>query len=154
MRILVVSDSHHDPDNFVKAIRSNSSAEVIIHCGDSLFDIEGVAPQFPDKKFITVRGNCDYVSKAPYTETITLEGKKIFITHGHLYDVKSGLSSLISAAREENADIVLFGHTHRVTQLYDDGLYILNPGSLKGLLGSYAVVDITPKGILTNIVEF
>lgn len=153
MRILVVSDSHGDVRNLLETVRCNSSAEVVIHCGDGAQDVSEVAPLFPDKMFITVRGNCDVFSDVPFLENITLEGKKIFITHGNLFNVKSDLYQLSCAAREQNADMVLFGHTHIPTEIYDEGLYILNPGSLRGYGGSYALVDITDKGILTNIVK-
>ena len=37
---------------------------------------------------------------------------------------------------------------------YDDGLYILNPGSCHGYGATYAYIDITSKGdIVTNIVR-
>jgi len=99
---------------------------------------------------IAVRGNCDFCSTSPNVETITLEGKKLFITHGHTYNVKSGLLNLSLAAKESGADLVIFGHTHNPTNLYDDGVYFLNPGSLRGLRGSYALVDVGEKGILIN----
>ena len=34
-----------------------------------------------------------------------------------------------------------------------DGLYIMNPGSLNGSSGTYGTLDITPAGIVTNIVQ-
>ncbi len=153
MRILVVSDTHGDVHSFIQLCRSNSSAEVVIHCGDGAGDVQEVSPLFPSKMFINVRGNCDFCTDAPYAQTITLEGKKLLITHGHLYNVKSDLLPLSLSAREQGADMVLFGHTHQQTEIYSDGLYMLNPGSLKGYKGSYALVDITDKGILINCLQ-
>lgn len=153
MRILVVSDTHGDTRNLIETIRCNSKAEVIIHCGDGADDVSEVKALFSDRMFISVRGNCDLCCDAPYTESITLEGKKLLVTHGHLYSVKYDLYSLACFARQEQADMVLFGHTHVPASVYDDGLYMLNPGSLRGYGGSYALVDITDKGILTNIVK-
>lgn len=150
MRILVVSDTHSDVHSFLHLLRSNSSAEVVIHCGDGADDVQEVSHLFPSKMFINVRGNCDFCTDAPASQLITLEGKKIFITHGHLYNVKNDLLPLALSAREQGADLVIFGHTHVQTQIYDDGLYMLNPGSLKGYKGEYALVDITEKGILIN----
>ena len=73
--------------------------------------------------------------------------------HGHLYDAKSGLYRITSAAREAGADILLFGHTHMPLTLYEDGLYIMNPGSCHGYYASYGIIDITDKGeIVTNTV--
>lgn len=150
MRILVVSDTHGDVHGLIHLLRSNSAAEVVIHCGDGAQDVQEVRSLFPAKMFINVRGNCDFCCDVPYAQNITLEGKKIFITHGHLYNVKCDLYPLSLAAREMEADLVIFGHTHVPVQIYDDGLYMLNPGSLKGYKGTYALVDITDKGILIN----
>ena len=62
--------------------------------------------------------------------------------------------NMIYAAREEKANILLFGHTHQAMTDYDDGLYIMNPGSCSGYYATYGVIDITPKGdIVTNIVR-
>ena len=150
MRILVVSDTHGDVHSLLELLRTNSTAQVVIHCGDGASDVQEVAHLFPSKMFISVRGNCDFCTDVPYAESITLEGKKIFVTHGHLYNVKSDLYALSLSALEQGADMVLFGHTHVQTEIYDDGLYMLNPGSLKGWGGTYALVDINDKGILIN----
>ena len=83
----------------------------------------------------------------------TARGKRFFFTHGHLYDAKLGLYRLVCAARERKADLLLFGHTHQPLTDYDDGLYILNPGSLSGSGGTYGTVDITPAGVVLNIVR-
>ena len=66
---------------------------------------------------------------------------------------RQGLYNVCCAAREKKADIVLFGHTHQALAEYDDGLYILNPGSLHGSMGTYGIIDITKAGIVTNIVR-
>lgn len=36
---------------------------------------------------------------------------------------------------------------------YDDGLYVMNPGSLRGAYATYGILDITEAGIVTNIVK-
>jgi predicted phosphodiesterase len=59
----------------------------------------------------------------------------------------------VCAAREQNADVVVFGHTHNALTEYDEGLYIMNPGHCSGYDATYGYIDITEKGeILTNIV--
>lgn len=153
MRILVVSDTHGDTFTLKKAVLSQPSAEVIIHCGDGEDQSNWLKENFPEKMVIAVKGNCDWCSNLPATEEITLEGKKIFITHGHLYNVKYTLTNLYFTAKEKNADIVCFGHTHNAISEYSDGLYILNPGSCHGYDASYAYIDITPQGIITNIIK-
>ncbi len=153
MRILVVSDTHGDFYSFKKALQEQRNADVVIHCGDNTGELEEIKMYHSDKAFFAVKGNCDLGSTLPLTETVVLEGKKIFITHGHVYNAKMTLYNLCCAAREEKADIVVFGHTHNALYEYDDGLHILNPGSLHGYGASYAYIDITDKGIVTNIVK-
>lgn len=153
MRILVVSDTHGNFRNFKKAIDDHRGADVIIHCGDSRGELEEMKMCYNDKAFIAVRGNCDLGSTLPLEEIRIFENKKLFITHGHLYNVKMALYPICCKAREENADIVIFGHTHNALCEYDDGLYILNPGSLGSYGASYAIIDITQQGIMTNIVK-
>ena len=53
----------------------------------------------------------------------------------------------------KKGDILLHGHTHIPETVYRDGLYIMNPGSLRGSYGSYGIIDITPQGIVTNIID-
>ena len=153
MRILVVSDTHGDFYSLKKAIDEQKQAEVVIHCGDSRDELDEIKMMYPDKAFYCVKGNCDLGSTLPTVETVTLEGKKFFITHGRMHNVKLSPYPLCCAAREENADIVLFGHTHNALSEYDDGLYILNPGSLNGYFASYGYIDITDSGVVTNIVK-
>ena len=58
-------------------------------------------------------------------------GRKVFLTHGHLYGVKTNLNELEKKAREENADICIFGHTHREYLVEKDGTVYVNPGALQ-----------------------
>lgn len=153
MRILVVSDTHGDFYSFKKAVEAQRAADVIIHCGDSRNELDEIKLLYPEKVVIAVKGNCDFASSLPLTEERVFENKKLFITHGHAYNVKMTMYNLCCAAREHKADIVIFGHTHNAIAEYDDGLYILNPGSLNGYNASYAYIDITDKGIVTNIIK-
>lgn len=151
MKILVMSDSHGDYFNMRKVLMSHSDVELVFFCGDGEEEILKARLEFPEKMFIAVRGNCDWGSQFQVTEFFSVEGKKIMVTHGHKYYVKSGYSELIESARENNCDIVLFGHTHNPYTNYDNGLYILNPGSAHGYGATFGLIDITPKGILTNV---
>lgn len=153
MRILVVSDTHGDSRSLHKALLAQPSADVVIHLGDGADDVTAVKYDFPNKMFVQVKGNCDFGSSLPLTEILTLEGKKIFSTHGHAYDVKWEQDKIISAAQNNNADILLFGHTHIPTSTFFNGLHILNPGSLKGFGGTYGYIDISHQGVFTNIVK-
>ena len=154
MRILVLSDIHGDLHSAMRAVKAQPNAEAIIFCGDGAQQFQSIKETYTEKTVVGVRGNCDWTSTLPVTETITLGGKTLFITHGHMYQAKFTTYNLVCAAREAKADILLFGHTHCAMNEYDDGLYIMNPGSCNGYGASYGYIDITDRGdIVTNIVR-
>lgn len=156
MRILVISDSHKRTDIIDKILSAQSDVKHIFFLGDNVEDIEDFEFIYPDRIFHKVCGNCDYFSAVPSVGLEVLDGVRIFYTHGHTYNVKSGVDKLLQAARDNNYNIVLYGHTHIAKTLYADGIHIVNPGScLSPREGkpSYAVIDITDKGIMPIIIE-
>lgn len=153
MRILVVSDTHGDADALRRAILAQPKAETVIHLGDGEEETDRIRGLFPEKEFLQVCGNCDWGSTLPAEGLAEFGGKTIFYTHGNIYNVKYGTDNFISAARERKADIALFGHTHVPVTEYEGGLYVMNPGSLRGSAGTYGVVDITRQGIVLNLMK-
>ncbi len=153
MRILVVSDTHNDYYTLNQVIKSQTKAEIVIHLGDGEEDIERIRHLYDKKMIVSIRGNCDWGSNKPYIEELNVEGKKIFATHGHLYSVKVDYDNIINEARKKCADILLFGHTHIAYCDYIDGLYIMNPGALRGYNASYGIIDICNNNIITNLVK-
>lgn len=156
MRIAVISDSHGHGEIVDRIIRREQGAEVIIFLGDVTTDIEDFTYEYSDKKFYIVSGNCDRLSNYPYSLVARLKGINIFITHGHTLSVKSGTSALEKVARQSDCRIALYGHTHIPNIKYDDGLYIVNPGSCARSRdggNSYAVIDIRENGILPAIIR-
>jgi putative phosphoesterase len=127
-KILVVSDSHGMTKE-LGALKERHQHEVdlMIHCGDSqlMADDNGMAG------FAAVRGNCDYDSRYPAERLEEIAGKKVFVTHGHKYSVKTSLMSLYYRAKEVQADIVCFGHSHVLGAEMIDGILFLNPGSIR-----------------------
>ncbi len=145
MRVLVMSDSHGDVFNASLAVEQQPQAKYVFHLGDGEHDIDNLIAVYKRKEFIRVRGNCDFLSDLNADVLVEIEGKRIFATHGYAQYVKQGLTSLYFAAREKNADIALFGHTHSpMTDIYN-GLTVFNPGSIRD--GNYGVLEITSEGI-------
>lgn len=152
MRLLVASDSHKRYNNLLRAVEEQSGADYIIFLGDGEDDIDKIQIRFPDRKIIKVRGNCDWGSLLPDKALEILGGKRVYCTHGAVERVKSGTGELISRAKRDNADIVLYGHTHRPVTDYVEGMHIMNPGSIAD--GRYGFVDITDKGVICVLREF
>lgn len=143
MRILVISDSHGDSLGIRKAVEQQPSAELVVFLGDGErdFDLCHI-----EKPCIKVRGNCDWGSQLPAFVVTEEKGYTIYCTHGYAENVKYGDDILKMRARDCGAHIALYGHTHNPVTYYEDGLWIVNPGSLRD--GSYAVVDITKSGVI------
>lgn len=152
MKLLVFSDSHGNPSWMQEMIARQRTADAVIFLGDGARDVECMQGFYPEKAFYSVRGNCDFGSILPDDLVLDLGGAQIFCTHGHNYGVKMGFYRVVCAARAKKADLLLFGHTHQPMEQYDEGLYILNPGSASGYGASCGLVDISEAGILTNII--
>ena len=155
MRIVVMSDSHGNLLNLEKIVRAQPTAEWFLFLGDGEEEFLQLQGEFPQCKFRQVRGNCDIGSQAEPYDLLSAAGKRIFFTHGHLYNVKWGMSGFLYAAKGRGADVALYGHTHIPKAEYEDGMVVLNPGSCSGRGGeaTYAVVDITPAGIVPVLMK-
>ena len=73
---------------------------------------------------------------------------RLYMTHGHKHRVKSMMGLLTSAARVARVQAVLYGHTHIPDCRYEDGLWILNPGSSGSWAGSAGIVVVDGGKIL------
>lgn len=102
-----------------------------------------------DIPLTAVPGNCDGLSSESVL-TLELGGKRIFMTHGHLHGVKLHYQRILYAALEAEADLLLFGHTHRPECFYERGLWVMNPGAC-GKNGTYGVVNITADEITCQV---
>lgn len=131
MKVLVFSDSHGNTAIMCDVIRLEAPDRVL-HLGDCVHDIQAVERIFPSLTVNYVRGNCDGTAPAPDVMRPILEEKKVFMTHGHLYQVKSDYDTVIWTAREEGADLLLFGHTHQAYAAEHGGMWVMNPGSCRG----------------------
>lgn len=154
MRLVVLSDTHGRPSLIDRVLRSEKDAKEVFFLGDIVSDIEEVMPEFGDRNFHIVKGNCDYFCSYPVFDIKEYPHACVYYTHGHKYFVKSGTEVLCSTARSTGANVVLFGHTHIPSVEYEGGIYLINSGSLalpRELGPSYAVIDITEKGILPAI---
>lgn len=124
MKALIVSDSHGLTNELIQLKQQYEYVDVMIHCGDSelsMQDTEG---------YEIVRGNCDYETSYPNDIVTEVEGIRFFITHGHRYNVKMTLQNVLYKAKESQAQVACFGHSHIMGAELVDGTLLINPGSI------------------------
>ena len=148
VNLLILSDSHGRPDRIAEAVR-RTRPDGILFAGDGLRDLTHLDLPCP---LWAVRGNCDFgslplviqgrVFEPSTEESLEWEGKRILLTHGHAYGVKSGLRAAVSYAVSQGVDVLIFGHTHIPLELHlspehdfeglaiHKPLTVFNPGSL------------------------
>ncbi len=151
MKILIISDSHGSFSGIRKVLSRESDAEMLIHCGDIEGDEGLLARSFAGKEVKIVAGNNDIFCNLDPELTFTLYGRKFFVTHGHRYGISMTPEILLDEAMSRDADIVLYGHTHRPAIIYHQHVTGVNPGSLtfprqEGRIPSYAVMEIDETG--------
>ncbi|MBE7051486.1 MAG: metallophosphoesterase [Ruminococcaceae bacterium] len=131
MKILVISDTHGYINNAI-TILEKEKFDYCIHLGDMIADCEDLESIFPRQKFVFVKGNNDFWNRSPaYPDErfFTIDGVKIFACHGHRFHVKSDHYALYAKAKELEADIALFGHTHSKCLKKEGDITFMNPGS-------------------------
>ena len=159
MLVAVISDSHDNRENILKAvsIMNERHVDALIHCGDycspftkNWFDKlnDNIKQNFHgvfgnnDGDPVFLRQNlgkiCKFVENG-YELLLEFDGKKIYVAHMP----KPGV--LEALAQSGKFNYVLSGHTHAiVNKKIDNEVIILNPGELCGYLtgkGSFAIID-------------
>jgi putative phosphoesterase len=130
LKILIFSDTH----GYLREIpylRHPDEYDYLIYLGDGYEEVEKMALSYGiDNKFIAVTGNCDFAPSVSRQKLFEIGSVRIFITHGDLYNVKKDYQKIFAKARELNADIAMFGHTHYADHQVIEGIHLFNPGSV------------------------
>ena len=140
MKILVLSDSHGELRYMQRAV-ALEQPDVVVHLGDCSPDCERLRACFPKLTMYSLPGNCDGATKLAPVVTASIGGKRFLMTHGHRHNVKFGLIRLALDGEAQEADVVLYGHTHVRLCEQRGRMWMLNPGSCRARL-SYGVVTI------------
>jgi putative phosphoesterase len=100
--------------------------DLILHAGDVgdddiLDELETIAP------VLAVRGNTDRIDnpRLPEQRHLVLSGVRVHLSHGH----EVGAKPVALLAAYDDADVIIYGHTHRelITEIEDQ--LIVNPGA-------------------------
>lgn len=150
MKVLVISDTHGKEQYLEQILDKITPLDLVIHLGD--FDggeeyIQMISPCPVEM----VSGNNDFFNGLPRDKMIQIGKYSIMITHGHRYNVYSGTATLKEVARENHADIVMYGHTHVPLIDLSDSVWVINPGSIAlprqhGRIPTYIILEIDDKG--------
>ncbi len=156
MKIIVFADSHTDVPTMLAVVKLEQP-DVILHLGDHIAD--GIELQKnTDIRVHLVKGNTDLGSCGSIEALFTFENTRVYMTHGHIYKVKNGLTELCGAGTRNNAHIVLFGHTHRPFLSHIDGMWVMNPGRIgrklnESIPATYGTIVLTGSRIECGISE-
>jgi putative phosphoesterase len=104
--------------------------DLIIHAGDLIQmdvikELEQIAP------VLAVHGNMDpsnVKTELPEFNSIEFHGRKIGVIHNP--DSLYGMNKMKKIAKENNLDILVFGHTHKQFIKNEDNVLFINPGSV------------------------
>ncbi|MDR1353336.1 MAG: metallophosphoesterase family protein [Treponema sp.] len=126
--VLVISDTHGCVKPFAAALRWAAERGIGrgLFLGDGADDIRAEETG-TILDWTAVRGNMD--GAGPLSAVAEFAGRRLYLAHGHAFQLNLGLDLLAAAARAAGAEAALFGHTHVPCFGFFDGMAFLNPGS-------------------------
>ena len=130
MTILVTGDSHGDSESIsdLLCIYKNQ-VDAAVHLGNTPHDLLQFKDEYPHLVFHAIIGNWDSNTDGAHEDLLLkINGKRVALTHGDRYGVKSGTDRIVEYAQRKNADVCLYGHTHIETKFEIGGILFLNPG--------------------------
>ncbi|MCM8780353.1 MAG: metallophosphatase family protein [Candidatus Omnitrophica bacterium] len=134
MKIGVISDTHSIGNEICmpqKMIEDFKDIDMLIHAGDivDLAFLNKLKDIYPNVK--AVWGNmdpCEVRRALPQKEIISLSKYKIGLMHG--WGAPSKLIDLLKQSfKDDNVNIIIFGHSHQPMNETIDGVLYFNPGS-------------------------
>ena len=129
-KLLVFSDSHCRNSLDMLSIIEEEQPDAVLHLGDMVSDVEDIRSVFPELTVHQVCGNNDWGSDVPEMLVVRVEQVRIFMTHGHLHQVRRNTVKLAAAAREHHCNAALYGHTHEAEIHREGDILVANPGSI------------------------
>lgn len=155
--IAIFSDTHRKDGHGLTgaALEAAREADAVVHAGDFVTEPVLEAFQATCRELYGVHGNVDEQpvrDRLPAERTVEADGIRLAVRHRP----EGGETALAMFGRSRDADVVVFGHTHRPTVVDAGDLAILNPGSHaqpRGNRPGFATVDPTPTGFRGAIRE-
>jgi putative phosphoesterase len=152
VKIGILSDSHDNLPKIEKAVRffNRNKVGFVLHAGD--FVAPFTVPKLKNLNcdWVGVLGNNDgekegliRISERKIKEgplRLSLDNKKIVLVHDiNKLDLKT-----------EEAELIIFGHTHKSQATKQDGKFLINPGECGGWLTGKSTIAIVDLASLSN----
>ncbi|MBN2125545.1 MAG: metallophosphoesterase family protein [Deltaproteobacteria bacterium] len=137
MKIGVLSDTHlHAVTEEFKGLCEEhfSGVDLLFHAGD--FVSADIVAFLEGWGFHGVHGNMDPLeikAMLPAKKRIDLHGYRIGLIHG--WGSPQGLEERVLGELPD-VDVVVYGHSHRATNVLKEGVLLFNPGTASGFLHS------------------
>ena len=150
MEYLVLTDTHGETKLISQVLKKHKDIKNIMFLGDVLSDLNML--NFSLYNIIAVKGNCDFFANCETEQLIKFSKVSLLLTHGHNFGVKAGTEKLKEYAKQNKVNVVIYGHTHKQQYLVEDGITLINVGSLKSSK-SYGVINITDNKTEINFLS-
>lgn len=150
MRVLIVSDTHRQNNNYLKVLERVRPIDMVVHCGDAEGS-EYLICEGAGCPVEIVAGNNDFFSNLPKESEFEIGNYRVWLTHGHNYYVSMGNETIKKEAVSRGVDIVMYGHSHKPVVDIEKEIIAVNPGSLtyprqEGRRPTYVLMEIDREG--------
>ena len=135
IRLLIIADIHGATELLEEAAERADPVDLVVIAGDAGCDEAEIAAFLDERPYILVPGNNDFdlLWDLPETASFSMGGLHFLVTHGHLQNVRDSVTpELLELAEENEAEIVIFGHSHKYFAEYLDDILFVNPGAVIG----------------------
>lgn len=159
MRIGVVSDIHCNSDAFLRALDLMGPIDALFCLGDSIYEFRfsnDVVRLLQETQAHVIRGNHEetffgpggararaapsvdqdlagWLAEQPLRRRVSLDGVDFHLCHSTPWEPRGAYvipeDPALARFGDTDADVVLYGHTHRQVVREIDGTLIVNPGS-------------------------
>jgi len=159
LKLGIVSDLHCNIDGLDRALQTMGAIDALLCLGDSIYEYSfsnEVIGRLRELDALTILGNheevflgtagararsrpdidrslLDWLAERPHRHELRIDGKHLLMVHSTPWEPRGSYvlphSSALERFGEADADIVLYGHTHRQVVRRIGRVLVVNPGS-------------------------
>jgi len=159
LKLGIVSDLHCNIDGLERALEIMGAIDALVCLGDSIYEYRfsnAVVGRLRERDALTILGNheevflgaagvrarsraeidqasLDWLAERPHRQELRIGGRRILMAHSTPWEPRGSYvlptSSELQRFGEADADIVLYGHTHRQVVRRIGRVLVVNPGS-------------------------